>query len=195
MLSSIFRPKYLSLAETLFSPSISAAALLSSQSGCHWANKGKNRKFKFSFYPNCLNEWSKLDPEIRLAPSIAIFMKKLISKIRPPAKSVVGIHDPVGLSYLTQLRVGLSKLCFYKFKDNFRGSINPMCPTNDGIETRGHFLLLCRSFEVERLNLLAKVFELIRPYGYIDPSNEALTQLVLYGDKYPPNDLNRNIPS
>ena len=155
-----------------------------------WA---RTEKFKSSFYPNCLAEWNELDSEIRLAPSVGIFKKKLISIIRPPAKSVFGIHDPIGLSYLTQLRVGLSKLCFHKFKHNFRDSINPMCPSNDGIETTEHFLLLCPSFGVERRNLLARVFELLRPYGYIDFSNEVLTQLLLYGDKNLPNNLNRNI--
>ena len=68
-----------------------------------------------------------------------------------------------------------------------------MCPSNDGIETTEHFLLLCLSFEVERRNLLARVFELLPPYGYIDLSNEILTQILLYGDKYLPNNLNRNI--
>ena len=74
-----------------------------------------------------------------------------------------------------------------------RDSINPKCPTNDGIETREHFLLLCPSFEAERRNLLTRVFQLLRPYGYIDLSNEVLAQLLLYGDRYLPNDLNRNI--
>ncbi len=68
-----------------------------------------------------------------------------------------------------------------------------MCPTNDGIETTEHFLLLCPSFEVERRNLLARVFDLLRPFGHIDLSNEVLTQLLLYGDKDLPKDLNRNI--
>ena len=45
----------------------------------------------------------------------------------------------------------------------------------------------------KRRNLLARVFELLRPYGYIDFSNEVLTQILLYGDKYLPNNLNRNI--
>ena len=91
-----------------------------------WA---RTAKFKSSFYPNCLAEWNELAPDIRLAPSVAIFKKKLVSIIRPPAKSVFWIHDPKGLAYLTQLRVGLSKLCFHKFKHSFRDSINPMCPT------------------------------------------------------------------
>ena len=64
--------------------------------------KARTEKFKPSFYANCLSE-------LRHAPSFAVFKKKLLSLIRPPAKSVFGIHDPNGLSYLTQLRVGLSK--------------------------------------------------------------------------------------
>ena len=59
----------------------------------------KNEKFKSSFYPNCLAEWNELDHEIRLSQSVAIFKEKLISKIRPPARSTFVI-DPKGLSYL-----------------------------------------------------------------------------------------------
>ena len=84
-------------------------------------------------------------------------MTKLLSIIRPPAKSVFGVHDPVGLSYLSQLRVGLSKLDFHKFNHNFRDTVNPMGPTNDGIEDTEHFLLLCPSFDIQRRDLLAGV--------------------------------------
>ena len=48
--------------------------------------RARTEKFKSSFYPDCISEWNKLDPEIRLAPSIAIFKTKLLSKIRPPCK-------------------------------------------------------------------------------------------------------------
>ena len=145
------------------------------------------------FYPNCLSEWNKLDPELRLAPSIAVFKKKLLSIVRPPAKSVFGIPDPIGLPYLTQLRVGLSKLNFHKFKHDFRDTINPMCPTNDGIEDTEHFLLLCPSFDLQRRDLLAGIVELLRPFVQIaNLSNDALTQLLLYGDQDLSNDLNKN---
>ena len=154
----------------------------------------RTEKFKLSFYPNCLSEWNKLEPELRLAPSIAVFKKKIMSIIRPPAKSVYGIHDPKGLSYLTQLRVGLSKLNFHKFKHNFRDTINPMCPTSDGIEDTEHFLLLCPSFDVQRQDLLAGIVELLRPFVSItDFSNDALTQLLLYGNQELSYDLNKNI--
>ena len=143
--------------------------------------KARTEKFQSSFYPHCLSEWNKLDPEIRLAPSVAVFKKKLLSIIRPPAKSFFGIHDPIGLSHLCQLRVGLSKLKFHKFKHNFRDTINPLCPSNDGIEDTEHFLLLCPSFAVPRRGLLTGVLALLRPYGYVNNSNEALMQVFLYG--------------
>ena len=108
-------------------------------------------------------------------------------------KSVFRIHDPTGLSYLTQLRVGLSKLNFHKFKHNFRDTINPMCPSNDGIEDTEHFLLLCPSFEESRRDLLADVSFLLQPFGYTNLSNDALLQILLYGDKDFPDDLNKNI--
>ena len=155
--------------------------------------RARTEKFKSSFYPSCLTEWNELDPEIRLAPSVTVFKKKLFSIIRPPAKSVFGIHDPMGLSHLTQLRVGLSKLNFHKFRHNFKDTINPMCPTNDGVEDTEHFLLLCPSFVVQRQNLLAEIFPLLRPFGYANLSNEVLAQLLLYGDENLPNDVNRNI--
>ena len=143
-------------------------------------SRARTEKFKNSFYPNCLSEWNKLQPELRLAPSVAIFKKKFLSIIRPPAKSVFGIHDPKGLSHPTQLRVGLSKLNFHKFKHNFRDTINPMCPTSDGIEDTEHFLLLCPSFDLQRRDLLTGIVELLRPFVEItNLSNDALMQLLL----------------
>ena len=104
----------------------------------HWSNYSlcnqdvigrigaRTEKFESSFYPHCLAQWNELDPELRHAPSVAVFKKKLLSVIRPPAKSIFGISDPVGLSYLTQIRVGLSKSNLHKFLHNFRDTVNPM---------------------------------------------------------------------
>ena len=72
----------------------------------------------------------------------------------PPANPVFGIHDPIGLSFLTQLRVGLSKLSFHKLKHNLGHTVNSMCPSNDGIENAEHFLL-CLSIDAQRRDFLA----------------------------------------
>ena len=69
----------------------------------------RKEKFNSSFYPNCILEWNTHYPEVRLAPSVAVFKKKLLSILHPAVKSVFGIHDSLGLSYLSQLRVSLSK--------------------------------------------------------------------------------------
>ena len=53
---------------------------------CQRDMESRAETFQSTFYPNCISEWNKLDPEIRLAPSVSIFKKKLLSIIRPPCK-------------------------------------------------------------------------------------------------------------
>ena len=146
-----------------------------------------------SFYPSWLSEWNELEPELRLAVSIAVFKKKILPIICPPAKSVYGIHHPKGLSYLAQLRADLSKLNFRKVKYNFLNTINPMCPTSDGVEDTEHFLLLCHSFNVQQQDPLAGIVELLWPYVLLTYlSDDALTQLLVYGIQELSFDLNKN---
>ena len=61
------------------------------------------------------------------------------------------------------------------------------------IEDTEHFLLLCPYFDVHRRDLLAGIFALLRPLGYVDLANEFLLQLLLYGDKDFPDSVNRHI--
>ena len=62
------------------------------------------------------------------------------------------------------------------------------------IEDIEHFLFLCPSFDVQRQDLLAGIVELLRPVVQIaDLSNDALTQLLLYGDHDLSCDMNRSI--
>ena len=124
--------------------------------------RARTDKYKASFFPDSLLEWSKLDPEIRQSPSINVFKSRLLSLIRPSSNSIFGIYDPQGLAFLTQLRVGLSKLHYHNFTHNFCESINPMCPIKDGMEDAEHFLLLCHSFRVQRYDLLASVLPVLR---------------------------------
>ena len=50
-----------------------------------------------------------------------------------------------------------SFLFLKKFKHNFMDTVNPMSPTNDGIEETQHCLLLYFSFDNQRRDLLAGV--------------------------------------
>ena len=65
---------------------------------------------------------------------------------------------------------------------------------SDGIKDTEHSLLLCPSFDIQQKYLLAGIVELLRPVVQIaDLSNDALIQLLLYGDHDFSNDLNRSI--
>ena len=153
----------------------------------------RTEAFKSSFYPNYLPEWERLDPEIRLSSSVNIFKKKLLSIIRPPPKFVYRIHDSKGLSILTQLRVGLSKLNFHKFKHNFRDTLNPLCPTNDGIEDTEHYFLLCHKYDADSRDFLSSVNTILLPRGLINLSNQELLKILLYGHEQLSFDSNSKI--
>ena len=155
--------------------------------------KARTTRFKTSFYPDCLSEWNTLDPDIRLSSSLSIFKTKLSKLIRPTPKLVYGIHDPKGLAILTQLRVGLSKLNFHKFRHNFRDTVNPLCPANDGVEDTEHYLLLCHSYNGPRYDLLNSVNAILLPRGFSSLSNEVLLKFILYGDERFTIDINKKL--
>ena len=66
------------------------------------------------------HECSKLEHEIREFLSVFVLKNELLALIRLLFKPVLGIYDSRGLALLTQLRVGLSKLNFRKFRHNFK---------------------------------------------------------------------------
>ena len=89
-------------------------------------------------------------------------------------RSIFGIDDPIGVSYLSQIRVGLSKLNLHKFKHNFKDTTNPLCPTNYGVEDAEHFFLLCLSYYNYRRDLLARISEVLRPFVQVSTFSNKL---------------------
>ena len=149
--------------------------------------------FSASFYPSCLLEWNKLPHKIRKSPTIGSFKNKLLPLIRPPPKPVYSIHDPRGLAILTQLRVGLSMLNLHKFRHNSRDTLNPMCPSNDGVEDTEHFLLHCHSYDACRTDLLDSLSSTLQPYDLPNLSNALILKLIPYGDERLSVDSNSEI--
>ena len=95
--------------------------------------------------------------------------------------------------YLSQIRVSLSKLKFHKFKHNFEDTINPLCPTNDGIEDAKQFLLFCPSYYNYRRDL-ASILVAVQTFVQIGAlSNKVLFQLSLYGVKDLPSDVAKHV--
>ena len=140
----------------------------------------KMKGFKSSLYPNCLLEWDRLDQDIRQSNSIAIFKRRLFSLIRPSAKSAFGIQNPRGLSILTQLRVGLSRLNFHMFMHNISDTMNPLYPINDGVEGREQYVLLCHMYDDIRRDLLNGVNAILLPHGIGNLSNDELVNSLHY---------------
>ena len=78
--------------------------------------------FKNSFFPSFRVEvkfgqiWVKLDETIRNSESISIFKIRLLSSIRPLESNACNIFDPIGLKFLTHLRLGFSHLNEHRFQ-------------------------------------------------------------------------------
>ena len=66
----------------------------------------KTFRYMHSFFSDAITSWNKVTTHFHNIPSVGILKDHLISLIRPEKKSIFGIHDPLGLRYLFQLRVG-----------------------------------------------------------------------------------------
>ena len=95
--------------------------------------------------------------------------------------SIYNIHDPVGIKYLTRLRLGLSHLNEHKFRHNFQDCLNPLCSCSYGVETTNHYFLHCHYYNDIRKTLLDTVKE-ITNICLSDFSDETLVNLLLYGN-------------
>ena len=116
----------------------------------------KSNRYKKSFFPNAVASWN-LFMEIfnyKVVPSIGVLKNDIISLIRPVAKSVFKIHDPAGLRYIFQLRVGLSPLKVHKWCHNFIDAPSGGCHCNQGIEDTSHVLLSCPFYVIQPLCLV-----------------------------------------
>ena len=102
--------------------------------------------FKYSYFPHTILEWKKRDMYIRRSGSFLSFKNSLLKIGWPTAKPTYNIHNPIGLKFLTRLRIGLSHLSKHKFKHNFKDCVNPLCSCSLEIEFLSHFFLHCHHF-------------------------------------------------
>ena len=90
----------------------------------------RTTRFFNSFFPDITRSWNNIGFELRRCETISKFKQELLTLIRPPKKSIFGIHDPRGIRILFQLRVGLY------FLDTPSG----ICDCGDGYEDNTHFV-------------------------------------------------------
>ena len=104
----------------------------------------KSNRYKNSFFPDAVASWNLFMEMLnyKVVPSIGVLKNDITSLIRPEAKSVFKIHDPAGLRYLFQLRVGLSPLKGHKCCYNFIDTPSGVCHCNQGIDDTSALLML-----------------------------------------------------
>ena len=95
-----------------------------------------------SFFPDAITSWNNVIIHFGDIPSFNVLKNHILSLIRPKIKCIFGIHDPLGLRYILQLRVGLSFLRYHKNRHNFIDTPSDICLCNQGIEDTNHFLFL-----------------------------------------------------
>ena len=147
--------------------------------------------FRNSFLPSVINEWNKLDASIINSETFSIFRSSLLKKIRPTAKNIFNISNPLGIQHLTRLRLGLSHLREHKFHHNFNDTLNPLCPCNLEVESVSHFFLRCHFFDAERLVLMNGIFNLDPNIHHLD--DISFSNLLLYGNTKYSNEINKKI--
>ena len=112
--------------------------------------------FKNSFFPSVIDEWNKLKPEIRTIDSSLKFRKLILNldNGRSPFNPIYNIFNPIGLKYLTRLRLELSHFNEDKFKHNFQDCINPLSTCSLEPQSNFHFFLSCHNYFTLRAELM-----------------------------------------
>ena len=147
--------------------------------------------FKNSFFSSAITEWNKLDCLVKNADSFHVFKKHILDFIRPLPNSIFNIHNPLGIKYLTTLRIGFSHLKEHKFRHNFQDSVDSMCSCGSGTETTKHFLLNCPNFHLQRQTLFDKIATI--DSNILTGNEESIVNILLFGKLNSENSFNKAI--
>ena len=152
----------------------------------------RTERYRNSFYPNTVVSWNDIGPELREARSISIFKNNILKIIRPTKKSTFGIHNPKGIGWIFQIRVGLSPLKSHKMRHNFQDTPDDkyICKSE---ETTQHFILKCHIYNEHRLDLFQTLNPILLANGLYHLNDSAMVHLLLYGDEKLQFDTNKAI--
>ena len=122
-----------------------------------------------------------MGPLMRSAVSLPIFKKNILKTFRPNKKDIFGIHDPRGIKFLFQLRVGLSALKNHKYNHHFLDTPSDRCLCNGDVETTQHYLLKCSYFSCHRRILFESVNPVLSNHNLRQVNDDILIKILLYG--------------
>ena len=133
--------------------------------------KCKSFRYTSSFFPDAITSWNNVFTEFVDIPSFNVLKIYVLSLIRSKKKRIFGIHDPLGLRYLFQLRVGLSSLRCHRKRHKFIDTPSDKCLCNQGIEDTNHFLFLCPVFGTRRATLAINIIAILQKYNLLHSGN------------------------
>ena len=136
--------------------------------------------FKNSFLPYTINEWNKLDPQIRRIDSYVGFRKKLISFFEPTENKNFSIYGTSGIKLLNRLRVDFRHLNEHMFRNNFADTFNPLYSCSLETESTDHFFLRCRNYNNIRITLMNELNDIDNSIFLRQPNE--LLRIIIYGD-------------
>ena len=136
-------------------------------------------KYQNSFFPDAIRSWNDIGNDFCSSRSLGIFKTNLLNLVRPILRPVYGIHDPIGVKLLFQLRVGLSPLKFHKKCHNFVDTPNDWCDCHCAPENTSHYLLSCNHHDIARHDLRDSVMRILIPMNLQNLSENF--ELYLYG--------------
>ena len=103
------------------------------------ARYNATNRYKSSLLPDSIKNWNAIISHFQLMPTLPKLKTHLHSLFRPVKKSVFSIHDPMGLRFIFQLRVGLSPLRKHKKNHKFLDTPTDHCLCETGSEDTRHF--------------------------------------------------------
>ena len=137
-------------------------------------------RYSFSFFPDAISSWNTFISHFEYFPTFSHFKKYVIGCFRPVSKPVFDIHDPMGIRYLFQLRLGLSPLRSHKHHYGFADTPSDTCLCMLGIEDTRHFLFSCPFYETKRAVMISSVNNILINSNLNYPTNFPANELNLY---------------
>ena len=121
----------------------------------------RTERFMASFFPDAISSWNTFIGHFTNLPSYNILKTHLASFFRPPKRSIFNVHDPTGIRFLFQLRLGLSPLRSHKKRHKFDDTPSDLCLCNIGVEDTKHFLFKCPFHATKRASLATVVVPIL----------------------------------
>ena len=145
-----------------------------------WTLRCRTEFFHYLFLPFTVDEWNKLDSDIKNTISYAIFRKKLLAFIKSIGNSIYCIYDPFGVRFINRLRLSFIYLREYKFRHNFADIVNLLRSSILETENTEHFFLHCQN-NLTACRTLMNELNNIKAINYLNSTD--FIRVIVYGDE------------